>query len=357
MRKVIRNFVLGTALSLMAALPIKATLPVQAAGNGITCTIPSEYMPKVDVFTIESVSSESLPQANEYTNMIIAQVTDYVNVRQEPDTESGIVGRLYSNAVAKIIKYSPVDDSWLEIQSGEVTGYVKAEFFLIGQEAQTAIETLIQDGEELTYARSMNDILAEIAAREEERRQKAREEAAAKAAAEAAAKAANANAVQATDSAQTDGNTQIEDSTQIGSAGDSAASAEGSTSQTSDTAALRQKIVDFALQYLGGPYVHGGNSLTKGTDCSGFTKLIFAEFGYSLNRTPSGQLSSDGRSINYSEIQPGDIICYTSNGKTCTHVALYIGDGLIVHAANSKKGIITNEATYSTILGVKNIID
>ena len=73
---------------------------------------------------------------------------------------------------------------------------------------------------------------------------------------------------------------------------------------------------------------------------------------------PKGQYSGAGRSIDYSEIQPGDIICYSSNGgKSCTHVALYIGDGQIVHAANSRKGVIVGEADYSPIIGVKNVID
>lgn len=246
----------------------------------------SECLPHIDAFTFAEGNHADLPQASEYTNMIIADVTDFVNVRLEPNTESGITGRIYSNAVAKIIKYSPIDDSWIEIESADVTGYVKAEYFLTGETAVNIIENKIQNGEELTYARSMDEILAERTATED----------------------------------------------------------------------LRQSIVDFALQYVGNPYVHGGNSLTEGTDCSGFTSLVFAEFGYSLSRTPSGQLSSNGTKIEYSAIRPGDIICYTSNGKTCTHVAIYIGDGQIVHAANSKKGIITNNADYSTIIGVKNII-
>ena len=125
-----------------------------------------------------------------------------------------------------------------------------------------------------------------------------------------------------------------------------------------DNQELRDSLVEYALQFVGNPYVNGGNSLTKGTDCSGFTKLIYGEYGYSLGRTPASQLSSAGRSIDYGEIQKGDIICYSSNGgKSCTHVAIYIGDGMVVHAANSKKGICTQKAQYSTIVGVKNVID
>ena len=124
----------------------------------------------------------------------------------------------------------------------------------------------------------------------------------------------------------------------------------------SSNAELRSSIVNYAMQFLGNRYVHGGSSLVTGTDCSGFTSLIYKEFGYSLSRTPSGQLSSNGRSIDYSQIQPGDIICYGKGGK-CTHVALYIGNGQIIHSANSRKGVVIYQADYDTIIGIKNVID
>ena len=125
----------------------------------------------------------------------------------------------------------------------------------------------------------------------------------------------------------------------------------------SSTTELREKIIEYAMQYLGNVYVNGGTSLESGTDCSGFTCFIYKDFGYSISRTPSGQYKSDGMSIDYSEIQKGDIVCYSSNGSTCTHVALYIGDGQIIHAANSRKGVIIGKADYSPIIAVKNIID
>ena len=129
------------------------------------------------------------------------------------------------------------------------------------------------------------------------------------------------------------------------------------TSYTSNEE-LRRAIVDYALQYVGSNYVHGGTSLATGTDCSGFTCFVYSDFGYSISRTPSGQYNGAGRSISYGEIQPGDIICYSSNGgKSCTHVGLYIGDGQIVHAANSRKGVITSAADYSPIIGIRNVID
>ena len=121
---------------------------------------------------------------------------------------------------------------------------------------------------------------------------------------------------------------------------------------------LRQEIVNYALQYVGNRYVSGGRSLAGGTDCSGFTCFVYADFGYSISRTPSGQMSGSGRSIGYEEIQPGDIICYSSNGgKSCTHVGMYIGNGQIVHSANSRKGVIISGADFEPIIGVKNVID
>ena len=148
---------------------------------------------------------------------------------------------------------------------------------------------------------------------------------------------------------------QKEDETQKPEDVTIAASEQPAKAQYTESGNLRSDIVNFALQYVGCPYVHGGNSLTNGTDCSGFTSLVYANFGYGLSRTPSGQLSSNGRSVSLDEIQPGDIVCY---GKSrCTHVGIYIGDGQIVHAANPRKGIVVYNVGYDNILGVKNVID
>lgn len=110
-----------------------------------------------------------------------------------------------------------------------------------------------------------------------------------------------------------------------------------------------QKIVDYACQFIGNPYVWGGNSLTKGTDCSGFVHLVYAYFGYSVPRQSNAFLTQ-GTAVSYSEAQPGDVICYQG------HVAIYMGDGKIVHAANEKLGITTGNATYNTILSIRRFI-
>ena len=110
--------------------------------------------------------------------------------------------------------------------------------------------------------------------------------------------------------------------------------------------AVRTAIVAYAKQFLGNPYVYGGTSLTNGADCSGFTMRIFEHFGVSIGRTSRDQ-ASNGKQISLSEIQPGDLLFYAS-GKTINHVALYIGNGKIIHASTSKTGIIISNAYYRT---------
>ena len=125
--------------------------------------------------------------------------------------------------------------------------------------------------------------------------------------------------------------------------------------QSSGGSSSGQAIADYALQFVGNPYVWGGTSLTNGADCSGFVQSVYANFGYSLSRTSESQMY-EGRSVSYSEAQPGDLICYGS------HIAIYLGNGQIVHASNSAPypagGIkVSDNAAYRTILSVRRIVD
>lgn len=110
-----------------------------------------------------------------------------------------------------------------------------------------------------------------------------------------------------------------------------------------------REIAEFACRWVGNPYVAGGTSLTNGADCSGFVQSVYKEYGYDLPRTSYSQ-SQVGRSVPYSEAEPGDIIYYGG------HVAIYIGNGQIVHAATARTGIVTQSATYRSIITVRRIV-
>ena len=322
---------------------------------------------------VETISEES-----EYADLAIANVRNYVNVRTEPNTDSSIVGKIYNGAVAQILSVAGDENDWFQIVSGNVEGYIKADFFLYGDAAVAVIDDYVTRyatvqvdrlnvrkepdiessrigyvdmgekvkilenlgewlkvqytdrstgyvaaqyvtvSEEFVYAKSLEEEARELAEKKAlEERKRASETQAAE------------NIVINVTPPETTYSTNEE---------------------------LRQQIVDYAMQYLGNKYIHGGQTLSGGTDCSGFTSLIYKEFGYSLSRTPGGQYSNAGRSIDYSEAQPGDIICYGSQGK-CTHVAIYIGNGQILHSATPKQGVVIGRADYDPIMGVKNVID
>ena len=109
-------------------------------------------------------------------------------------------------------------------------------------------------------------------------------------------------------------------------------------------------VASFAQRFVGNPYVWGGTNLNTGADCSGFVKSVYKSFGYNLPRSSSSQRSA-GRKVSYSNKQPGDLICY--NG----HIAIYIGNGKIVHASSRKTGIkISPRANYRKVLSVRRIV-
>lgn len=123
-----------------------------------------------------------------------------------------------------------------------------------------------------------------------------------------------------------------------------------SSSSNSYSGGSGSSVVDYATQFVGNPYVWGGTSLTNGADCSGFVQSVYNNFGVSLPRTSYEQQNA-GREVSYSEAQPGDLICYGG------HVAIYMGNGKIVHASNSRDGIkISDNAAYRTILSVRRLV-
>ena len=126
--------------------------------------------------------------------------------------------------------------------------------------------------------------------------------------------------------------------------------------EPSSNSGLGQQIVDYARQFLGNPYVYGGTSLTNGTDCSGFVQSIYAHFGYSLPRTCTTQ-SVCGRGVSVDELQPGDLVIYSSYGEI-QHIAIYSGNGNTIHASNWDTGIIETSLSYSgDIYCCRRIVD
>lgn len=249
----------------------------------------------------------------EYLDMAFADVETFLYIRSKPTKQSEWVGKLYPDYAAEII--GPVGD-WTKIKSGSVTGYVYSKYIIIGNNAEEKAQKIIKKTskekekedkklekpeEAFEYAESKEE--------EEERLKKEAEEAQEKAEEESQGE-------------------------------EPAGSSEGSGSG--------QAVVDYACQFIGNPYVWGGTSLTDGADCSGFVQSVYAHFGVSLPRT-SGEQRGAGRAVSYSEAVPGDIVCYDG------HVGIYMGDGQIVNAINSRRGIGILPATYTNIITVRRI--
>lgn len=236
-------------------------------------------------------------QKGEYLDMAFANVKSFLYIRSEPTTDSEWVGKLYPDYAAKII--GPVGE-WTQVQSGSVTGYVYSDYILIGKNAEQKAQEMVQNSgtespdEAFTYAESKEEEAARL--------EKEASEAAAKAEEEASAKAGTG-----------------------------------------------QAIVDYACQFIGNPYVWGGTSLTNGADCSGFVQSVFAHFGISLPRT-TWDMENVGTPVSYDQAIAGDIILYDG------HVGIYMGDGQIVNAINSSRGIGILPATYTSIITVRRLI-
>ena len=236
-------------------------------------------------------------QKGEYLDMAFANVQSFLYIRSEPTTDSEWVGKLYPDYAAKII--GPVGE-WTQVQSGSVTGYVYSDYILIGKNAEQKAQEMVQNSgtqspdEAFTYAESKEEEAARL--------EKEASEAAAKAEEEASAKAGTG-----------------------------------------------QAIVDYACQFIGNPYVWGGTSLTNGADCSGFVQSVFAHFGISLPRT-TWDMENVGTPVSYDQAIPGDFFLYDG------HVGIYMGDGQIVNAINSSRGIGILPATYTSIITVRRLI-
>ncbi|SEK87435.1 Cell wall-associated hydrolase, NlpC family [Pseudobutyrivibrio ruminis] len=324
-------------------------------------------------------STVAASEENPYADIAIAQVDNYVYIRESASADSDYVGKLYNNSAATVSETVEAEDgTWLLITSGDVTGYVKSEYVVQGnqelakevsrrlatvktttlyvrEEATTEsdIIDLIPVGDDLTVidesmadtgwvkvtcnagegyvstdyvdlstdftvAESKNAEIARLAKEEEEK--KAAQEAAKKAT-QAAAAVEKAN---------------------------SSSSSSSSKSYSAPSGSDGSSVVAYGSQFVGNPYVYGGSSLTNGTDCSGFVMSVYSAFGVSLPHSSSA-LRSAGYGVSYDEMQPGDIVCYSG------HVGIYAGNGQLLHASTYRTGITYSNVNYKQILAIRRI--
>lgn len=266
-----------------------------------------------------------------YTNLGIANVSDNLNVRAAAAEDGKIVGKLPKDAACEVLD---VDDLWAHIKSGSVEGYVSREYLLTGIPAKHKAEELAS-----TVARVTTDSL------------KVRAEASTDS--EVITMVPNGEELEV---AAVEGDwvkVLLDDEEVYVSAEFVEVSAELGTAVTMSELLYGQGISDvrvdicqYAKEFLGNPYVWGGTSLTKGTDCSGYVMSLYKKYGVNLPHSSRAQANC-GTTIKVSEAQPGDLIFY-GKGKTINHVAMYIGGGKVIHASNPKTGIRISNVSYRT---------
>jgi len=318
---------------------------------------------------IKPEASEVAEGEEDLSDRVIADCDGYVNVRQVPDESGEVVGKLYNHSAGT---WLGKEGDWYKISSGNVIGYVKGEYVKTGQAAvklaaevglriavvntttlkiresastESAVLGLVPMEDQLTVLEETDEwvkvsieegdgwVSREFVAVSTEfpKAESKAEEEARLAKEEAARRKANAAASKAVNSSKP--------SSSGGGGGSYSASGSG----------LGAAVANYGLQFVGNPYVYGGTSLTNGTDCSGFTMGVYRNFGVSLPHSSGAQRSCGYAVGSLAEAQAGDLICYSG------HVAIYIGNGQIVHASTAATGIKVSSASYRSILAIRRI--
>lgn len=329
---------------------------------GVTAGVASEIkradgVLKLDLTELVAISNNNaiatavaeIPQETEksikellpdYSNLGVANVDNYLNIRDKASEEGSLCGKLPKNAGCEILEES---DGWYKIKSGSVTGYVKSEYLLTGDDAWNKADeiktmTATVDTETLYVREAMNTdckIVALVSGDE---------------------------SLEVLEQQDDWAKVQVDSdqgyiSLDYATVGYSLPKAESVTElkESNSLSGTRVSIVEYAKQFLGNPYVWGGTSLTKGADCSGFTMSIYAHYGVSLPHSSSAQ-SQMGTRVSADEVKPGDLLFYGS-GNHVNHVAMYIGGGKVIHASTERTGIKISNAFYRTPITIRRFLD
>lgn len=278
------------------------------------------------------VTAASLGALYGYSNIGICVVeSGNLNIREGASTDSKLVGKFPKNGACEVVS---TDGDWYYIESGEIKGYVLAEYIVTGEKAWSMATELAQyvataqtGGLRVRIEPNTDcEILAQLADGEE---------------------------VTVIEDGEEWIKVEVDGEEGYVSAEFVDVELSLNTAMTlaqarygAEVSEVRAGLCDYALQFVGNPYVWGGVSLTKGADCSGFVLSIYKKYGVSLPHSSRAQANC-GKKISSSELQPGDLIFY-GKGSYINHVAIYIGGGQIVHASNKRTGIKVSNAFYRT---------
>lgn len=325
---------LGSTLDVCAAETARNVLPSVGVGTLISSTKSvEEYI---------EIAEEAKGASWGYTNLGLANVeSGNLNIRETASTSGKLVGKLPKDAACEVLE---VTDGWAKITSGEVSGYVSAEFLLMGPDAIVKAKDLVKtvarvtsDGVNVRDDASLEGSVLTQVPKGEELEYVETLDQWVKVSIDGMEAYVSADYVKV----ETTFHTAITMTELLYGMG------------VSD---VRVDLVEYAKQFLGNPYVWGGTSLTKGADCSGFVQSVFKKFGIKLSRTSRSQ-SKDGKKISTSDLKPGDLLFYADSSGTINHVALYIGGSQVIHASNPKSGIKISKYNYRTPVKCVRVIN
>lgn len=350
----------------------------KAVEEGTTVTKRSVVSEEVaEETTTEVEEKEDFKLNLVYDRLGIAKVDNYLNIRKEPGEGKEIIGKLPKNAGCHIYE---IEDGWAKIISGGVKGWVSADYLIIDEEAEeyakevaTKVATVKTETLKVRALPSVDSKVYDLVPQEEEL--EVRKEFLTEEYIEKFLNSQDEDSLATVSLENVDKDAMMADMdnwvciiiddekafvskefVEISYKLERAVPIdELATDGSGGVSSLRASMVSYAMQFLGNRYVYGGTSLTNGTDCSGFTMRIYEHFGYSIPRTSAAQ-AGYFRSISSSDARPGDLFFYGSGGRV-NHVAMYIGNGQVIHASNARTGIKISNAFYRSPIKVGRILN